>query len=90
MERVGRIKRKEYWSFEKCREHLKNFKFSNKEFLKYLKENEDISIPTNPYKVFKNEFMSLQHFLSNDNISVQKNKYYSYCDSIKFLKNKIY
>jgi hypothetical protein len=81
-----KVKRRKYWSFDECVEHLKNFNFTAKEFYEYLKINKTIPIPTRPEKVFSKEFISFGHFLSNKNI---KNiKYYKYQECIDFLKDK--
>lgn len=84
----GKTKRKNYWTFQECVEHLKPFKFSVKGFNNYLKNNKNVLIPFRPEKIFRNEFISYNHFLSNNYISTKKNIFYEYNTAVEFLKNK--
>lgn len=80
----GKVKRKEYLSYNESVEYLQKFKFTVKEFRKFIKENKDINIPTRPNIVYK-DFTTFSDFLSNNNNKIE---YYSYEECINFLKDK--
>ena len=73
-------KSKKYWSFEKARKFMHSHHLKNdrewREFSKSGKRPE--GIPTNPRKVYGEEWISLGDWLGTGTIQTQKRKYLSY------------
>jgi very-short-patch-repair endonuclease len=80
------IKNGKYLKFEEAIKIIQEKKFkSRNEFLSYLKSNNIKNIPSNPYYVYKENWLSLDNWLGRDSKSNKNSKFKSYKDSEKIV-----
>jgi len=82
-------KSKKYWSFDKSKKFMRSLHLKNdqewREFSKSSKRPE--GIPTNPRKVYKEEWKRLGDWLGTRTIQTQQRKYSSFDDARKFVRS---
>ncbi len=71
---------KKYWSFEKSKKFMRSLYLKNDQEWRYFSKSNKRpdGIPTNPRKVYQEEWMGLGNWLGTGTIATQQRKYLSY------------